>query len=658
MMFGRFRIDDVVDLGDVVNIYKAYDPERDRHVALEIPTETGFFARRRFNRETKPLLEIRHANIANVYETATLNGIPLLVAEFVEGPTLEEHFAEHRDTTSEILDLMAQVAAGLQAAHERGVVHRDLKPSNILITPEHEVKITDFGIAALAGSTSVSPYAAPEAALGKIDARSDVFALGAMCYELLVGPPGDATAVRERPTELLIGVPYDVRTVVGKMLEPDPQARPTAVDVARVLRGTRLPLLLGRSFARTAQYQVQFDDAASMDAALAAEGRALQPVIVSRRRNFIAIDVVSREDQRILEVLETYYGARIVEDERHALELDAEDPAYWTDENAATATLDDVLRRIRAVETREKTRGEGVVIAVVDSGVAGSRLEFPSARRAGRWNAPKDDAWQDANGHGTMVATIAAASRDYGGDFEGVAPAARIISCKVTQTTAGVTEAFNSYEVAAFDYLTELAKARPELRIVATCCWGSPTGSPPEKSPYDRFPDALSDAIEAGIVVVCSAGNYHQLAKGADDACSPCSIWLHKSRADLLTVGTCSFDEKMWFYSSRGPGQHYGEHNTNAKPDVIAPTPELGKILYGTRVLTGVKGWGTSGAAPQVAGLAALLLASDPGITRARVREVIRESADPLRLEKTCCGEGMIDCSAALQMLSRKGSSV
>ena len=169
---------------------------------------------------------------------------------------------------------------------------------------------------------------------------------------------------------------------------------------------------------------------------------------------------------------------------------------------------------------------------------------------------------------------------------------------------------------------------------------------------------ALADAIDAGVIVVCSAGNYHELAKGTADGCSPSSIWLHKSRADLLTVGTCSLDGRMWFYSSRGPGQHYGDENTNEKPDVIAPTPKDGKILVGTRKLTGLHGWGTSGAAPQVAGLAALLLSIDPGITRAHLQTVIRDTANSLDWEKPCCGAGIIDCAAALKMLSDSGRSV
>ena len=103
---------------------------------------------------------------------------------------------------------------------------------------------------------------------------------------------------------------------------------------------------------------------------------------------------------------------------------------------------------------------------------------------------------------------------------------------------------------------------------------------------------ALDDAVAAGVVVVFSAGNYHALAGGQPTACSPNSIWLYKSRADILAVGTCRLDKTMWDYSSRGPSQHFGSPNTSAKPDVVAPTPRNGRILYGTGESVLANGWG------------------------------------------------------------------
>src|SRR5207248_1641981 len=115
---------------------------------------------------------------------------------------------------------------------------------------------------------------------------------------------------------------------------------------------------------------------------------------------------------------------------------------------------------------------------------------------------------------------------------------------------------------------------------------------------------------------------------GADHrACSPNSIWLHKSFDCLTAVGTCGLDEILWSYSSRGPGQFFGQSGTNAKPDVIAPTPRNGRIVFGAQDRTLTIGWGTSGACPQVAGLAALILSLDPHLRPTEVRDLIKGAA-------------------------------
>ena len=138
---------------------------------------------------------------------------------------------------------------------------------------------------------------------------------------------------------------------------------------------------------------------------------------------------------------------------------------------------------------------------------------------------------------------------------------------------------------------------------------------------------------------------------GDPDDCDPNSIWLHKSYAHLMTVGTCDLDENMWYYSSRGPGQFFGEPDTNRKPDVIAPTPRDGLVVYGDELRTLEDGWGTSGACPQVAGLAALLLSVNGNLSPETIREIIRSSARDIGLSPHCQGDGIIDCYAALKQL-------
>jgi serine protease AprX len=185
------------------------------------------------------------------------------------------------------------------------------------------------------------------------------------------------------------------------------------------------------------------------------------------------------------------------------------------------------------------------------------------------------------------------------------------------------------------------------MRIVASNSFGIQTGTAPTPDPNSDFLPALDDAVAAGIVVVFSAGNYHGLAGGQPTACSPNSIWLHKSRADILAVATCRLDKTMWDYSSRGPSQHFGSPNTSAKPDVTAPTPRNGRILYGSGESVMANGWGTSGACPQVAGLAALLISADSRLSRTDGFRKIRNSAQTLGFAAECQGSGLIDCAAS-----------
>lgn len=230
-----------------------------------------------------------------------------------------------------------------------------------------------------------------------------------------------------------------------------------------------------------------------------------------------------------------------------------------------------------------------------------------------------------------------------GGLFDGVAPEADLIACK--------TRFYDSELTAIYDYLIAQIDEDPNLKIVATNSFGRKTGTPPAPAPGSDFPDALEEAIGRGIAVYFSAGNYHQLAGGLPGDCNPTSIWLHKCREDLVTVATCDLGGSMWFYSSRGPGQHHGDPGTNRKPDVTAPTPRNGRIVYGSGVQVLPDGWGTSGACPQVAGLAALLLSADGSLTANQVHDLIRRGGVALGLGADCEGAGRIDCAASLALV-------
>jgi serine protease AprX len=397
---------------------------------------------------------------------------------------------------------------------------------------------------------------------------------------------------------------------------------------------------------------VQFPNREAFDAAQALEGPTLHTPVASHSRHFISVEIPpahtlgeesAKYALRQLEQLQSRYSARVLEDFQYDLETgDIFDETRFGPDVAGEPSLDDVIGLIRADDAWRTTRGDNVVIAVVDTGVDGTRPEFPAWKRVGNWQPLGDTPWTDWNGHGTMCATIATGTRAAGGAFDGVAPGAGLIACK--------TLFYESELTAAYDYLTSLA-TQQGLRIVISNSWGVKTGTPPLPSPTGLFQRALEDALAAGIVVVFSAGNYHHLAGGLAKDCSPNTIWLQKSRADVLTVATCKLDSTMWYYSSRGPGQDFGEPNTSAKPDMTAPTPENGRIVWGPDIRTLPEGWGTSGACPQVAGLAALICSKEPRIETARLQDAIRATARPFGEGPECAGTGLIDCNAALAVV-------
>ena len=191
-------------------VYRARDGKLNRDVALKVRSRA--FAPDsdrlvRFRREAHVLASLNHANIAAIYGLAEAGGVQALVLELVEGPTLASRISGGGLPVGEALSIAKQIAEGLKAAHERGVIHRDLKPANIKVRSDGAVKILDFGLAkALDASDSVVPsghinpgtqagrvfgtaaYMSPEQARGAAaDTRSDIWAFGCIFYEMLTG---------------------------------------------------------------------------------------------------------------------------------------------------------------------------------------------------------------------------------------------------------------------------------------------------------------------------------------------------------------------------------------------------------------------------------------------------------------------------------------
>src|SRR5687768_14106338 len=219
LVAGHLRIASLAGRGGMGEVYRAQDETLGRDVAVKVlppaALETAGLPNRlaRFEREAQILAALNHPNIASIYGVVDVDSTKALVLEFVEGPTLAERLFAGPLALDEVINIARQIATALEAAHENGIVHRDLKPSNIKVRPDGTVKLLDFGLAKVVQVDSAGPdspvsspaitsdsmaqrgaffgtpaYMSPEQAKGReIDRRSDVWAFGAVLYEMLSG---------------------------------------------------------------------------------------------------------------------------------------------------------------------------------------------------------------------------------------------------------------------------------------------------------------------------------------------------------------------------------------------------------------------------------------------------------------------------------------
>ena len=277
---GRYRLESRLGAGGMAEVYRGFDPVLNRTVAIktllpQFARDEAFVAR--FRREAQAAARLNHPNIVAAYDTGEDDGTQYIVMEFVEGRTLAEFLSTgRRPTPVQSSEIAQKIAGALAAAHAQGVIHRDIKPGNIMVTRDGTVKVMDFGIARLTTGVETAPqtsavlgtatYLSPEQAQGgPVDARTDIYSLGTVLYELVAGRPpftGESPVaiaykqVNETPvppSSLNPDVPVRLDAVIMKAMSKNPAnryqtAEEFAADLDRVVKGQEVeatPLLAG-----------------------------------------------------------------------------------------------------------------------------------------------------------------------------------------------------------------------------------------------------------------------------------------------------------------------------------------------------------------------------------------------------------------------------
>ncbi|SMO46658.1 Serine/threonine protein kinase [Melghirimyces algeriensis] len=248
---GRYEIISRIGGGGMAVVYKARDVLLNRYVAIKVLNESlsndSEFIRR-FSREAQAAASLSHPNVVGVYDVGQEDYTHYIVMEYIEGPTLKEYIQQYSPLTAEeIVSIASQICDALAHAHENQIVHRDVKPHNILLSYNGRAKVTDFGIARASTSSTITQagsvmgsvhYFSPEQARGGlIGAKSDIYSLGVVLYEMVTGEipfDGDSAIsiamkhlqepVRD-PAKLNPNVPQSIHHVIMRALEKDPDDR-------------------------------------------------------------------------------------------------------------------------------------------------------------------------------------------------------------------------------------------------------------------------------------------------------------------------------------------------------------------------------------------------------------------------------------------------
>jgi eukaryotic-like serine/threonine-protein kinase len=274
---GRYRIEEEIGAGGMGVVYRAYDEKLERDLAIKVlspGTLDNEAARKRFRNEARMLSRLNHPAIQTIHDFDTVDGTDILVSELAPGQSLDARLASSSLPEKEVVQIGIQLAQGLAAAHDAGILHRDLKPANLRVTPDGHLKILDFGLATLRPeallqlSTTISmsdaptgvagtlPYMSPEQLLAdKIDERSDIYSAGVTFFELSTSrlPFNDplvtklTNSILHSPapslTSLVPTVSPELDRIVLKCLEKDPElryqsAKELAADLKRMQAGS------------------------------------------------------------------------------------------------------------------------------------------------------------------------------------------------------------------------------------------------------------------------------------------------------------------------------------------------------------------------------------------------------------------------------------
>ena len=289
---GRYDIRSHLGAGGMGDVYLARDTRLDRNVALKVlPEEVAADPdrMRRFEQEAKAASGLNHPNIITIYEIERSGSTSFIATEFIEGATLRERLRTQPLPTEDVLNVAIQIASALAAAHANGIVHRDIKPENVIVRSDGIVKVLDFGLAKSTGRESpevdgdiptrtrlrttdsgvvmgTATYMSPEQARGQqVDARTDIFSLGVVLYELVTGHlPWEGSSLyeimalilndRDAPplARYVSGVPSELERIVGKALRKNREERyQTIKDLLLDLQSLRQQLEFERTYPAT-----------------------------------------------------------------------------------------------------------------------------------------------------------------------------------------------------------------------------------------------------------------------------------------------------------------------------------------------------------------------------------------------------------------------